>query len=253
VKRVADYYSERTGTKITINDVFCSCISDAIVKLLRYHRAVHPNLGGQKLALPYMNLVIPVHMQGGILLPGQSMGNKIGAMVSRIPGEEGFGGAPHRRRVDDGGANNFPSNITEAEDRLVEVHRILQERKQTPAAVLSYLVANIVGSLGSSEGSYAPWLFEMAHANASVVVTNVRGPEQTVHLAGRQVEAFLGFLPLPPGIPIGMVVGSYNGQLTLTVTAEPWAVPDADRFLSWVAEAYETLSDQAQMQGKKDR
>lgn len=239
VKLVADYFSKQTKSKITINDVFCSCISAAIVKLLQYQKVVHPTLG-DRLSLPYMNLVIPVHMQGGILLPGQSMGNKIGALVSRIPGEEGLG------KDYGGGDSKNTSPTSDAQRRLVQVHRILNERKQTPAAVLSYLVASFVGSWGSSEGSVAPWLFEKAHANASVVVTNVKGPEDVVHLDGRQVEAFLGFLPLPPGIPIGMVVGSYNKQITLTVTAEPWAVPDADRFLGWVVEEYQTLLEEAQ-------
>ena len=92
---------------------------------------------------------------------------------------------------------------------------------------------------------FIPWLFENAHANASVVVTNVRGPDRVVHLDGREVVGTLGFLPLPPGIPIGMVIQSYANTLTLTIMAEPWAVPDADLFLSWIVEEYQALKRQA--------
>jgi hypothetical protein len=244
VKIVAEYYSRKTKSRVTINDVFCSCVSAAVVKQLQYHRAVNPMLKS-KLELPYMNLVIPVHLHGGVLLPGQSMGNKIGAMVSRVPAEAG------------NNSTTLTSPGENAQSRLMQVSKVLSERKQTPAAVLSYFMASFMGywmsgtspsslemDTDESSSSWTPWLFEKAHANASVVVTNVRGPDQLMHLGGRPVQATLGFLPLPPGIPIGIVVSSYNQTVSLTVTAEPWAVPDADQFLEWVANEYQNLKSQ---------
>lgn len=257
VKRVADFYSKlnrkQTGqkSKITINDVFCSCASAAIVKQLAYHRAVNPKLSSQNLSLPSMNLIIPVHLQGGILLPGQGMGNKIGAMVSRIPGE----------RI----AKNIDGNdrAVLAQERLIKVHSVLNARKQTPIAVLSYMMAGMMGYLspsssidasannptgytvGSSSSSWTPWIFQKAHANASLVVTNVRGPEHMVHMEGRPVHAILGFLPLPAGVPVGLVVKSYNNEISLTITAEEYAVPDAEQFLGWCKEEYEFLKQRA--------
>jgi hypothetical protein len=189
---------------------------------------------------------------------GQSMGNKIGAMVSRIPGENLGGGGGGGGRA----SNEHDDPAILAQERLIQVHTVLNERKQTPAAVLSYLAAGLMGrispsssassnndddtssisySVGSSSSSWTPWLFRKAHANASVVVTNVRGPESCVHLEGRPIRAFLGFLPLPAGVPVGLVVGSYNNEITLTVTAEEYAVPDADKFLGWVQDEYELL------------
>jgi hypothetical protein len=193
-----------------------------------------------------MNLVMPVHMFGGVLLPGQSMGNKIGAMISRIPGQQ----------------PNNENKLMDPGERLLHVHQVLHSRKQTPAAVWSYLLAKLVGSIGvggtsrharldniEDGGGIVPWIFEKSHANASAVVTNIRGPEKIVHLDGRRVEATLGFLPLPPGIPLGMVVQSYANRLSLTVMAEPWAVPDvvSDQFVSWVVEEYEALKKEASL------
>ena len=71
-----------------------------------------------------------------------------------------------------------------------------------------------------------------------------------VHLDGRRVEGSMGFLPLPSGIPIGVVVSSYANKLMLTVMAEPWAVPDADLFLSWIVEEYQTLKREAGIEDK---
>lgn len=249
VKQVAKYYSKKSKCRITINDVFCSCVTGAIVKLLRYHRTTNIYLHDKTLELPYMNLVIPVHIHGGILLPGQSMGNKIGAMVSRVPCEAEIN------------ESDTPAQV--AQHRLEGINQVLTERKQTPAAFLAYLTASMMGywtsggrgihSIDDNKDDVAPrsptsswtsWLFEKAHGNASVVVTNVRGPDQLMHLDDRPVHTTIGFLPLPPGIPLGVVVSSYNQQVSMTITAEPWAVPDADRFLCWVQEEFEVLKGQ---------
>lgn len=238
VKQVAEYFTKQhkkinpnasKQQKMTVNDIFCSCITGATAKLMQYHRQ-QTNSESSSLVLPYLNLVMPVHMQGGLLLPGQSMGNKIGAIVSQVPAEAAEG----------------------ASERLHQVHDTLWNRKQTPTAALSYIIAQTFGgTLGTLLGPrLTSWLFSKAHANASVVVTNVRGPETAAHLGGRKVEANLGFLPLPPGVPIGLVVMSYDQKITLTVMAEPWAVPDADRFLTWVVEEYQELVQEAQAETK---
>jgi hypothetical protein len=229
VKQVADYFTRQHDNsskrqKMTVNDIFCSCVTGATARLMDYHRQQQVQYNPD-LSLPNLNLVIPVHMAGGIMLPGSPLGNKIGAMVNQVPTEA----------------------VTKASDRLHLVHETLWNRKQTPAAPLSFLVANVFGgTLGPLLGQkMTSWLFSKAHANASIVVTNVRGPERAAHLDGRRVETTLGFLPLPPGVPIGMVVMSYNQRITLTIMAEPWAVPDADRFLSWVVEEYQELLNEA--------
>jgi hypothetical protein len=90
-------------------------------------------------------------------------------------------------------------------------------------------------------------LFSRANANAAVVVSNTRGYEKKLHIHGMTVESAAGFLPLPPGIPIGVVVQSYAGVISLTVTAEKFAVPDADKFLSWVIDDYKRLCEETKM------
>jgi hypothetical protein len=60
-------------------------------------------------------------------------------------------------------------------------------------------------------------------------------------LDGQAIVSMAGFLPLPPSIPIGVSITSYNGEISLSVTAEPWAVPDGDLFLKWMLEEYARL------------
>ena len=67
-----------------------------------------------------------------------------------------------------------------------------------------------------------------------VAISNVRGPESKLHIDGRTVENVVGFVPPPPGVPIGVVVQSYNGGVCLSVNGDGRCVPDGDKFLGWV-------------------
>ena len=78
-----------------------------------------------------------------------------------------------------------------------------------------------------------------------MAVSNNRGYDKKLHINGMTVESAAGFIPLPPGLPIGVVVQSYAGTMSLSVTAEKWAVPDPDKFLRWVLDEYQRLCEEA--------
>ena len=210
------------GKDVTVNDVWVSCVSFAVARQLQEHK-MRLGLGQQHVTI---NVVIPVHLQGGMLLPGQSMGNRIGAFAARIPGDD--------------------KSLT-AGRRLEQTHRSLCTIKETPAALLSYLTAQCICGLPTS---WTSAILRRATANASVAVTNVRNAPHKLHIRGMAVEGVAGFLPLPPGIPIGVAVQSYAGNMQLSLTAEKYAVPDADLFLGWMVEEYQRLLEEAQWRKK---
>ena len=227
------------GKDATINDVFVSCVTAAIARQIAVHRQrlgvlddvaaeskdEHPkkqHSTRRELArMEKMNIVMPVHLYGGVMLPGQSLGNRIGAMVARVPGE-----------VDEG-----------CVDRLEKVHKTLYSLKQTPTPLLAYLLVRLTSAVSGTllPDSWTPYLFSKANANAVAVVSNVRGPPKPLHVKGRLISSVYGFVPLPPGIPIGIVVSSYAGNVKLALSAEPWAVPDGDQFLVYVLDEYQSL------------
>jgi diacylglycerol O-acyltransferase len=164
-----------------------------------------------------------VHLKGGIILPGESVGNNLGAFVARVPGE-------------------MYGENSSSQARLQAVSRELTTLKRSPAALLSHVAAKALSySAAVLPLSWASKLYSSANAGSIAVVSNNRGSPEPVHLAGRKVESLYGFLPLPPGVPVGIALVSYAGKVNCTVTAESWAVPDADQFLVWVLEEYLSL------------
>ncbi len=220
VARVDDvkYIAKKLGGKgATVNDIFVSCVSAAIARQLVELREEH---GSNKSKVhKKMNVVVPCHLAGGILPPGREIGNLIGAFVTQVPCE-------------------MKSSST-ASDRLREVHYSLYASKKSPAPILSFLMAKFVSQWVPEK--LAVKIFHQSSANAAVAVTNARGFEKKVHINGRPVESMGGFLPLPPNIPVGVVVSSYGNVVSLSINAEKWAVPDADKFLTWVLDEYKLL------------
>ncbi|KAL3808656.1 hypothetical protein ACHAXA_001228 [Cyclostephanos tholiformis] len=237
VKGVARSIGKSRGVGITVNDLFVSCVTSAVTRQLveheEYAAEIHGARDGRKYAVPAINVVVPVHLRGGIILPGESVGNNIGAFVARCPGE---------MKCD------TPCSPTE---RLVRVHRSLLRAKGGPAPLVSHHVARFCSDHLPDWMTKA--IFKRANANAAVVVSNNRGYDRKLHISGMAVESAAGFIPLPPGIPIGVVVQSYNGTVSLSLTAESWAVPDADKFLGWVLDEYRRLcSEASKSEGKRD-
>jgi hypothetical protein len=226
VKRVAKIIG---GPKTTVNDVFVSCVTAAVVKQLAEHRKWHKTCDDKPKAHKTMNVVIPAHLAGGILPPGREIGNLIGAFVANVPGELNESFSPS--------------------ERLKRVHKSLAMVKDSPAPILSYLFAKFASNYLPE--SLAKALFLKSNANAAVAITNAKGYEEKVHINGRTVENMVGFYPLPPGLPVGVVVQSYGNIISLSITAEKWAVPDGDAFLGWILEEYRLLYAEASLKAKE--
>lgn len=241
------------ASSITVNDVFVACVTAALAKQLDHHRQrlLQRTMPGStdeanQKPLPrqkFMCVAVPVHMKGGVVLPGESVGNNIGAFVARVPGEMG-GSATD----DTSTANTNTTTSNSSVDRLNMVSRELHAIKRTPAAFLSHVLAKCLSYASGTiflPMSWTPKLYAAANAGSIVVISNNRGSPVPVHIAGRRVESLYGFVPLPPGIPVGVVVMSYAGNVNCTVTAEQWAVPDGDQFMVWILEEYLRLVEAA--------
>jgi diacylglycerol O-acyltransferase / wax synthase len=75
----------------------------------------------------------------------------------------------------------------------------------------------------------------------NVVVSNVRGPSQTVSVAGQRICNLLSVGPLDIGMGLNITVWSYAGNLNFTVLACPAQFPDAHVVTSALAESFGVL------------
>ena len=88
---------------------------------------------------------------------------------------------------------------------------------------------------------FCTYVLKKFSANSVAVVSNVKGFPIPVHWLGRRVQFLCAFLPLPPGIPIGVVISSYAGMVSFGLNADKRAVPNARKFSNWMLEEYEHI------------
>ena len=226
IKQIA----KSTLKSATINDVLVAMVMHAVWKQLQEHqklseeRRIPKGGGGQAIWVPsHVNITIPVHLNGGVLLPGETLGNKIGAFVTSVP----LGG----ENVD-----SLRGKEEGCLQRLVGISTALRGGKSTTAPLIAWTIAKILSDWAPTP--LTKWAIENFNAKSVAVISNVKGFPFKVHWLGRPLELFCAFLPLPPGIPIGVVISSYDGEISFTVDADKRAVPDADRFGDWMAEEY---------------
>jgi hypothetical protein len=76
---------------------------------------------------------------------------------------------------------------------------------------------------------------------ATVVVTNVKGPEQRIYLAGTPVEAFMFWIPRYGGIGIGISIMSYAGEVRVGAISDKGTVSDPETILARFHDEFDAM------------
>ncbi|MFF0341647.1 wax ester/triacylglycerol synthase family O-acyltransferase [Kribbella sp. NPDC004875] len=69
----------------------------------------------------------------------------------------------------------------------------------------------------------------------NVNISNVRGPERTVYLAGARVCSMVPLAGITDGLGVNLTVMSYSGRLAVGIVADREQVPDVQRIADWTA------------------
>lgn len=189
----------------SVNDVLVACVAGAL-------RAYLADTEGQDPGLD-LRALVPVNLRP----PGRlnALGNHFGMVFL-----------------------DLPSAIEDPVRRALEVHKrmgLLKQSKQ-PAVALAILTV-----IGMSPEVLKEQILEALAANASMVVTNVHGPDAPRYLAGRRIVRQMFWVPQSGGIGLGISLFSYAGQLNFGVAADVRRVPDPAAIAQLFAAQFETL------------
>ena len=76
---------------------------------------------------------------------------------------------------------------------------------------------------------------------ANMLISNVRGPEQTLYLDGARLEAFFPVSTLIVGVGLNVTFMSYDGQVILGFTANGSALPEVESLAKYTQAAFAVL------------
>jgi WS/DGAT/MGAT family acyltransferase len=176
-----------------INDVLVAAMSGALRRYLRKR--------GVDIDRMTVRAMVPVDLRP----PGEelTLGNRFGLVVLELP---------------------VSSRLAATRLRLTKERMDALKRSPEPVAVMALF--DVFGRGPKAIGDFAVDLFGR---KASVVMTNVAGPKETLYLAGVPIDRLMFWVP-HPGRQLGMGISilSYKGSATLAVVADAHLVPDPE-------------------------
>lgn len=133
---------------------------------------------------------------------------------------------------------DLPVGIDDPVQRALEAHLRMESLKQSRQPLVAF---GILAAMGVSPAFLRERILEALAANASVVVTNVRGSAEPRYLAGRRIMQEMFWVPQSGGIGIGISLLSYAGQVSIGVVADARRVPDPAAIPRLFAAQFEAL------------
>jgi WS/DGAT/MGAT family acyltransferase len=126
------------------------------------------------------------------------------------------------------------SLATDLDDPMERLERIHKNATQTHAFKQGINARALMDHLPSSTVALASRFYaEVRHLEDqsppfNLAITNVPGPEIPLYLSGAKLIRQTGLGPVMDGLALALVIISYNGRLSIGITACPRAVPDLD-------------------------
>jgi WS/DGAT/MGAT family acyltransferase len=197
----------------SVNDVLLSCATGA----LRSHLVDQ----GETMATLQLRAMVPVNLRA----PGpiDAMGNRFGLLIL-----------------------NLPMAQQDPVQRLREVQRRMKKLKQSRQAMATLALLAAIGlallaAIGLAPDTIREQAVAALAANASAVITNVRGAPQVRHFAGRRIARQLFWVPQAGGIGVGISLLSYAGQVNVGIVTDIKLVPEPALLARRLHAEFETL------------
>jgi WS/DGAT/MGAT family acyltransferase len=145
---------------------------------------------------------------------------------------------------------DLPLDSDRSRERLARTKRRMDALKHSAEPIAILALFDLIGRLPKAVEDFAVDLFG---SKASLVMTNVAGPREPIHLAGARIERLLFCVP-HPGRQLGMGISimSYHGAATLTVVADAHLVPDPESITDAFDREFARMARNARRQHAKE-
>ncbi len=185
----------------TINDVLVATLAGALGRYLDLH--------GDNTTGLSIRAAVPVNMRPEHDAP-LKLGNRFGLVF-----------------VD------LPVGIRDPLERLCTVHSSMQALKGSAQALVTLEVLSLLGNLPAAVEEPAMQLFS---AKASLVASNLRGPQQPLSLGGVPISQLLFWVPQAGGIGTGVSMLTYCGDVQFGVIADRHLIADPDKLVTMMGD-----------------
>ena len=180
----------------TVNDVLLAVVAGALRRYMQER--------GDPVDRLSIRATVPVSMR--TLEQAAALGNRVGAVFVSLP-----------------------IGIADPICRLGEIVRRMNERKGSWEAPVFYFALN---TLSYTPPRLANLLINTFGTRATLVMTNVKGPQERLYLAGAPLDGLMAWVPTTGRMGVGVSILSYAGQVRLGVLTDRQIVPDPETIIA---------------------
>jgi WS/DGAT/MGAT family acyltransferase len=128
--------------------------------------------------------------------------------------------------------------------------RAAKEQLKNLGRNAAYAYAVVAFAMSETLAIAQPERLGLGMLPANVLISNVRGPGETLYLNGARLEAFFPVSTLIAAIGLNVTFMSYAGKIVLGFTANGSALPEVESLAKYTLSAFESL-EQATGQHKR--
>lgn len=132
----------------------------------------------------------------------------------------------------------LPLGIVHPVERLLEVHGAMEQLKRSYQPLLTL---GLLGALGLMPAPVETAAVDLLSAKASLVASNVRGPDRPVRLGGVRITDLVFWVPQSGDLAAGVSLLSYDGAVQFGLLADARRIPDPAAVVSRFPAALEQL------------
>jgi len=152
----------------------------------------------------------------------------------------------------------LPVGVADPLDRLSVVSAGMAELKRSNQATAGAAAFDAVDRMppalfGAGVRAAMTIMRRTPQRTINTVTTNVAGPPYPLFALGREMVDYLPFVPLSPGVRIGVAILSYNGRLAFGITGDYDSAPDVQTMADGIEAAIAELAELAERTGASPR
>jgi diacylglycerol O-acyltransferase len=136
---------------------------------------------------------------------------------------------------------SLPVGIDDPVERLAELHRRAVALKRSAEPVVVYGILKLLGMVPLAVQRLVVKIF----AAKTTAVTNVPGPREELHLAGKPIREIFFWVPQSGRVGLGISIFSYAGHVRLGLASDSRLVPDPELIVQGFHEEFEELRARA--------
>ncbi len=183
----------------TVNDILVAATAGAFRSYLQARGALPER---------EIRALVPVYLRG----PNGEVGNHFGLVFLPLPIRE----------------EDWVTRIRKTKERMDAI-------KHSPDAAVAF---GVLGAMGVAQRSIEQLGIKLFTAKASILLTNVPGPPERVHLAGRAVSSMMVWAPTSGSMGVSVSILSYAGEVRIGVAADSAIVHDTDAVVDCFAKEF---------------